>query len=160
MGLAGAAALALGRLVEWPARAQVPAPARDLENARILAAFVPVILEGALPTEEVSLAASIGGVVTRFERAVAGLSPAVRAEVDDLFTVFRVAPVRIAFTGLWQPVGESTAEELGAFLARWRTSRFDIQRAGYLALTQLVLAAWYGEPESWRPIGYAGPPRI
>jgi hypothetical protein len=160
LGFAGAATLAFVRILERPARAQGNASARDLENARILAALVPVILEGALPSDEVAQAASLGGVVTRFERAVRALSPAVRAEVDELFGVFRVAPVRLAFTGLWQPVEESSPAELATFLARWRTSPFDIQRAGYLALTQLVQAAWYGETAAWRAIGYPGPPAL
>lgn len=160
MGLAGAATLALARALQGPAWAQAQPRARDVGNARILAAFVPVILEGALPSDEMAKPAAIGDVVAAFERAVAGLSPAVRGEVDDLFALFRLAPMRIAMTGLWQPVEETPAAELAAFLDRWRTSRFDIQRAGYLALTQLVQAAWYDQPLAWRAIGYPGPPAL
>ena len=54
-----------------------------------------------------------------------------------------IGPARLAFTGLWQPVEESTPEDVAAFLARWRNSRFDIQRSGYQALSQLIIAAWY-----------------
>jgi hypothetical protein len=157
VGVAGAAALLLARLLDAPARAQATPQARQAGNAHILAAFVPVILEGALPADEVAKAAALGEIITRFERATAGLSPAVRAEVEDLFAVFRVAPIRIAFTGLWQPVEETPASDLAAFLDRWRTSRFDIQRAGYLALTQLVQAAWYDQPLAWPAIGYPVP---
>ena len=91
---------------------------------------------------------------------VAGLSPAVQREVDQLFSILRLAPVRFAFTGLWSPVEESSAEEIAAFLQRWRTSRFDIQRAGYQAMTQLVQASWYDNPQSWAQIGYPGPPAV
>ena len=55
---------------------------------------------------------------------------------------------------------ESSAEELQSFLMRWRTSRFDLQRASYRALTQMTQAAWYGLPTSWAAIGYAGPPAM
>ena len=55
---------------------------------------------------------------------------------------------------------ESAPEEIAAFFIRWRTSSFDIQRAGYQALSQLIQAAWYGNPASWSVIGYAGPPNL
>jgi hypothetical protein len=80
--------------------------------------------------------------------------------VDQLFSVLRIAPMRIPFTGLWAPIEESTPEEIAGFLRRWRTSRFEIQRAGYQALTQLTQAAWYGNSDSWTRIGYPGPPPL
>jgi hypothetical protein len=49
---------------------------------------------------------------------------------------------------------------VAGFLARWRTSRFDLARAGYQALTQLIQAAWYDNPVAWRAIGYPGPPAL
>jgi hypothetical protein len=49
-------------------------------------------------------------------------------------------------TGLWKPVEECTPEQLRDFLLRWRDSPFDLQRASYRALTQLIQAAWYGNP--------------
>ena len=47
-----------------------------------------------------------------------------------------------------------------AFLTRWRHSRFEIQRAGYQALSQLIQASWYDNPASWATIGYPGPPKL
>ena len=155
VGATGAMALACARWLEGRAADATP---REINNARILAAFVPVILEGSLPRDDVARSAAIGAVVAGFERSVAGMSPAVRGEVDDLFALFRVAPMRVALTGLWSPVEEATRDELAGFLDRWRTSGFEIQRAGYLALTQLVQSAWYDEPLAWRAVGYPGPP--
>ena len=132
----------------------------DASSAAIVSAFVPVILEGTLPAETEALARSTREVVEAFDRAVAGLSPLVQKEVDQLFGVLRFAPSRLAFTGLWAPVEESTPQEIADFLARWRRSRFEIQRAGYQALTQLIQASWYDNPDSWAAIGYPGPPKI
>jgi len=89
-----------------------------------------------------------------------GLTPAVQKEVEQLFSVLRFAPSRLAFTGLWQPIEEAPPEEIAAFFTRWRHSRFEIQRAGYQALTQLVQASWYDNPTSWAAIGYPGPPKL
>lgn len=161
VGLAGAAVLAT---VRWLASPQA-APAADfrfLDTAGVamVAAFVPVVLAGSLPEETQARARAVREVVEAFDRAVAGLRPAVQKEVDQLFGILRFPPARLAFTGLWAPVEESSHEEIAAFLTRWRRSRFDIQRAGYQALTQLIQAAWYGNASSWAAIGYPGAPAL
>ena len=161
VGLAGAAVLAAVRWLESPQAA----PATDYRfldasGVAMVAALVPVVLTGSLPEEAEARARAVREVVEAFDRAVAGLSAAVQKEVDQLFSVLRFPPTRLAFTGLWAPVEESSHDEIAEFLTRWRRSRFDIQRAGYQALTQLIQAAWYGNPPSWAAIGYPGPPAL
>lgn len=160
-GIAGAALLAGARWLDSPRAAPAKGyAALDARSAAMAAAFIPVVLEGSLPEEPQARARAIGEVVEAFDRAVAGLSPAVQREVEQLFSVLRFAPTRIALTGLWSPVEESTREEIAAFFTRWRFSRFEIQRSGYQALTQLLQAAWYDNPTSWAAIGYPGPPSL
>ena len=161
VGLAGAAVLAAVRWLERP-QASPALNHRFLDASGIVmvAAFVPVVLAGSLPEETQARARAILDVVDAFDRAVAGLSPAVQKEVDQLFGILRFPPARLAFTGLWSPVEEASSEEIATFLTRWRRSRFDIQRAGYQALTQLIQASWYDNPASWAAIGYPGPPRL
>jgi hypothetical protein len=132
----------------------------DERGAAALGALVPVVLEGSLPRESAARARAIEEVVEAFDRAVSGLSAAVQKEVDELFTLLRFAPARLMFTGLWSPLEESSARDIAAFLTRWRHSRFEIQRAGYQAMTQLIQAAWYGNGASWAAIGYPGAPKI
>jgi len=161
VGLAGAAMLAAVRFLD---RSEA-APAtnyRFLDATAIVtvAALVPVVLEGALPEEPERRARAIREIVEAFDRAVSGMSPGVQREVDQLFGILRFPPSRIALTGLWAPLEECTREEIAGFLTRWRTSRFEIQRAAYQALTQITQAAWYGNSESWAAVGYPGPPKI
>ena len=156
VGIAGIAVLAAARLLERP-RALAPAyRVLDPAGAAALAALVPVVLAGSLPRD----AALTREVVEGFDRAVSGLSPAVRDEVDQLLGLLRFMPTRIALTGIASPLEEAAEPEIAAFLSRWRTSRFDLLRAGYQALTQLIQAAWYGNPASWAAIGYSGPPAL
>ena len=57
--------------------------------------------------------------------------------------------------------GESASgEESSQVLVRWRTSRFDLLRVAYQALTQLIQASWYDNPTSGSVIGYPGPPML
>jgi len=119
---------------------------------------VPAVLANALPSDATERKLAIGEVVAAFDRAVAGLSPAVQSEIADLLGLLHFAPTRVALAGLTSPWEDASVEDVNTFLTRWRTSRFDLMRAGYQALTQLIQAAWYGNPRSWGAIGYPGPP--
>jgi hypothetical protein len=162
VGIAGALVFAAARWLDRPG-AIAAAPGYqflDANTAAVAAALIPVVLAGALPAEGAARARAIEETTAAFDRAVAGLSPAVRKEVDELFSILRFAPVRLMLTGLWAPVEEASAQDIGAFLRRWRNSSFEIQRAAYQAITQLIQAAWYGNPGSWVFIGYPGAPAI
>ena len=162
VGVAGGFVLAATRFLDRPlAVAADPAyQFLDARSAAVAAALVPVVLAGALPSDSAARAKAVADTTGAFDRAVAGLSPSVRKEVDELFSILRFGPARLMFTGLWNPVEESPPEEIEAFLRRWRHSSFEIQRAGYQAVTQLIQAAWYGNPASWAAIGYPGAPSI
>ncbi|HSJ98419.1 MAG TPA: hypothetical protein VLC53_15185, partial [Myxococcota bacterium] len=108
VGIAGAAVLAAARWLDGPQAAAAPRfRFLDESGAAMIAAIAPVVLAGSLPPQPEARALALGEVVAAFDRAVAGLSPAVREEVEELFGVLRFAPLRIAFTGLWSPVGDS-----------------------------------------------------
>ena len=83
-----------------------------------------------------------------------------QGEIGELFALLGLAAGRFIVAGVRSPWAEARDEEVAAFLARWRGSRFGLLRAGYQALTQLVVAAWYGNPASWERIGYPGPPSL
>ena len=162
MGVAGAAALLMARWLYTAASAasETP-PARRLDAyARaILAAVTPVMLDGALPSGaegEAALREALAGV----EQAIAGLPPAAREELDELFSLLAFAPTRCLVAGVWKPWPEATRESVAAFLASWRGSRFSLLRSAYGALHQIILGAWYGIPRSWGTIGYPGPPSL
>jgi hypothetical protein len=132
----------------------------DDRSASIVTALVPAVLAGALPAGDPARVAAAREVVEAFDRAIAGLTPAVQEEIWQLFSLLGLAAGRFIVAGVRSPWPEATGEEVSAFLARWRTSRFGLLRAGYQALTQLIIAAWYGNPASWTRIGYGGPPQI
>ncbi|HUP28673.1 MAG TPA: hypothetical protein VM122_00770 [Usitatibacter sp.] len=161
VGIAGTAVLVAVRLVE---RSVAPAGAAhrvlDEGTAALVGALAAVVLEGALPAEPALRASALHEVVEAFDRAISGLAPAVRGEIDQLLGTLRLRPARWALTGVWDPLEEASAPAISAFLTRWRESRFDLLRAGYQALTQLINAAWYDNPRAWPAIGYPGPPSL
>jgi hypothetical protein len=142
-----------------------PGPAKGLQwlderGRTIVAALAPIVLEGALPGAQAERAQALDEVVAAFDRAVSGLSPAVQEEIRQLFALLGLAAGRFIVAGVRSAWHEATPEEVAGFLRRWQSSRFGLLRAGYQALTQLLLAAWYGNAASWERIGYPGPPAL
>jgi len=149
----------------WFAARRGRAPARgfqwlDTRSATIVTALVPAVLDGALPAAQPARGDAVRETVAAFDRAVSGLSPPVQEEIAQLFALLGLAAGRFIVAGVRSEWAEATGDEVTAFLARWRSSRFGLLRAGYQALTQLVIAAWYGNPASWERIGYPGPPTL
>jgi len=160
-GLAGGAALLLARWLYTSTTAPETTPARpgalDAHARAVVAAIAPVMLAGALPANDPVL---LQEIVAGVEQAVAGLPPAVRKEVDQLFALLSFAPTRALVAGVWSPWPQGSPASIGAFLDRWRDSRLTLLRSAYGALHQLVFAAWYGNSNAWPAIGYAGPPSL
>jgi hypothetical protein len=162
-GVAGVAALVLLRWLYTTTSVPPAATSKDRvldSDARaVLTAVIPVILEGALPGGE-DAAKAQREALDGAAQAIAGLPPAVRGELDQLFALLAFAPTRCLVAGVWSPWPEASRESIAAFLLRWRDSRFALLRSGYDALHQIVIGAWYGNPRAWSAIGYAGPPSL
>lgn len=117
-------------------------------------AVAPVILAGALTNDD-----AIERLLDHVERALAGLSVGAQTELSDLFGLLDLYPSRKLLTGVsdWSLSG---ADEIAAFLHNWRFHRFALLQSGYAALHDIVIGAWYAQPESWEAIGYLGPPEV
>jgi hypothetical protein len=132
----------------------------DAGAPAIIAAIVPALLDGAMPTSADARKAAITSTVDGVGVAIVNLPPAAQHELAQLFSLLAFAPARIALARVNAPWPEASTEAIAAFLDRWRTSGWDLQRSAYDALHQLVFAAWYGNPNSWPAIGYPGPPPL
>jgi hypothetical protein len=162
-GIAGGAVLVLARWIVTSHSPEESPDARgsalDPQARAIIAAIVPVLLDGALPDASASVEAR-AEVVAGVDLAVAGLPPGARKELEQLFALLSFAPSRCLVARVWSPWAQASPESIAAFLASWRDSRFDLLRSGYGALHQLVLATWYGNARAWPAIGYGGPPSL
>jgi hypothetical protein len=157
-GMAGATLLAAAGW--WAASRRSPTAALAPDSAIIVRAIVPAMLAGALPSASGARAKAIDETVVNVARAIGGLPPASRAELERLFALLSLAPARRAFANVASPWQEAGEAEVTAFLDAWRDSGWALKRSAYDALHQLVIAAWYGNEASWARIGYPGPPAI
>jgi hypothetical protein len=161
VGLVGGGVLvAAGWLAFRPKGPQHLAGTLDQRTAAVVAALVPVVLAGVLPVAVEARRTAIRETVEAFGRAVSGLAPAVQDEIAQLFSLLGLPPTRVALAGVWTTWEDASPADIAQFLNRWRTSRFDLFRAGYQALTRLLQASWYGNPASWDHLGYPGPPSL
>ena len=151
---------AAGWLATRPRPAAPGFRALDEDAARFMGAVVPAVLEGVLPADTARRESAIHDTVAAVDRAISGLTPSVQDELAQLFALVSLAPGRRLLAGVSTPWAEASVAEVSAFLASWRQGRLDLMRAGYQALTQLVLAAWYGNPAAWVAIGYPGAPAL
>lgn len=154
-GLVGSVLLALGAAGLQLAGRD---PARD--RATILQALVPTILDQALPAEGEPRRRAIERAIAGTSTAIDGLAPAVQQEIAQLFMLMSLAPTRLALTGITQGWDEAGIDEVGRFLARWRTHRLALLQTAYLALHDLITGPFYADEANWAAIGYGGPPRL
>lgn len=165
-GAIGGLALIAARAINGPFRAEpgaAPDPghayaALDAKARATIAAIAPVMLAGALPDHGEARSRAVRDVVRGVDVAISGLSPSVQQEVQRLFMLLGVAPMRRLLARVAQPWLEASTEDIARFLERWRHSPIALLRSGYQALHELILAAWYGNAQSWERIGYPGPP--
>jgi hypothetical protein len=134
-------------------------PAED-RRAVVLAALIPVFLDGALPAGGEARSELITRTIAGVDKAISGLSLATQKEIGELFDLLSFAPTRMIAAGIWSSWPDASPEAIGKFLESWRHSRFDLLKSGYAALHDLIFGAWYARPDTWAAIDYPGPPKV
>jgi hypothetical protein len=123
-----------------------------------LKALIPVMLDGALAG--ISAQSATERTLHGLDRGLASLSPQMLKLTRQLFDVLTMAITRGPLTGIWGSWESADAGQIRHFLDRWEHSSLNLLRQGHSSLLQLVLMAWYSQPESWAHCGYPGPPKI
>jgi hypothetical protein len=126
----------------------------------VLAAVVPVMLGGALPSQPDRRESAVREVIRGVDVAVSGLPPSVQSEVGELFALLAFPVTRRTIARVASPWLEASPAAVSVFLQGWRVSRFALLRSGYRALQELIMAAWYGNSIAWPDVGYPGPPAL
>ncbi|MEV4782595.1 hypothetical protein [Burkholderia sp. LMU1-1-1.1] len=159
IGVAGAIALAAGGAVYRLAYAPTPGHRLALDGpaTTLLSAVIPSMLGPVLPTEPAARAAAIRQTVDHVAGAIAGLPLSSQKEVQDLFGLLSMAPVRRLLAGVSGGWAHASPDAVDAFLQSWRHHRLQTLQTAYHALHDLIIGAWYAQPANWPAIGYPGP---
>ena len=122
----------------------------------IFAALAPAVLGSMLPADPAARRRVVDAHVDRVEASIAGLSPALQGEVDELLTVVGSAPGRLLLAGLRPAWTDASADEIRAALAGMRDAPLGLRQQAYHALRDLTNASYFAEPATWVAIGYPG----
>ncbi len=123
----------------------------------LFAALSDAVLGDMLPAESSARARAIQAQLTRVQDTIAGLPPAMQAEVDELITLVASAPGRIALMGLTKDWSTASPAEVAAALQGMRQSSLALRQQAYHALRDMSNAAYFADPAAWPGIGYPGP---
>nr|WP_315397949.1 hypothetical protein [uncultured Duganella sp.] len=161
IGAVAAIALAAGgaayRLTRAPSR-HAAAPLDTAANT-LLAALIPPMLGPVLPLEPAARAAAVDATVGHVGAAIAGLPVATQQQLQDLFGLLSIGPVRRLLAGVPGGWERAAPGDVDAFLRSWRRHRLQTLQTAYHALHDLITGAWYAQPANWAAIGYPGPPK-
>jgi hypothetical protein len=122
----------------------------------VFGAVAQAVLGASLPDEPGSRAQVLAGHLSRIEQTIAGMPPAVQAEVDELVTIAASAPGRLALIGLNAEWSSATVQQVSDALQAMRDSPLALRQQAYQGLRELTNAAFFADPANWAAMGYTG----
>lgn len=123
----------------------------------LFASLTDTVLGDMLPPEPAARAHAIDAQLSRVQDTIAGLPPAMQAEVDELITIVASAPGRVALVGLLTAWPQATRTQVTDALQGMRHSSLALRQQAYHALRDMTNAAYFADPAAWPGIGYPGP---
>jgi len=122
----------------------------------VFAAAAAGVLDTWLPAEPEARRRAVDAHLSRVEATLAGLPPALQAEVDELFTVLGSAAGRLALTGLRSDWAVATQAELTVALQGMRESSLAVRQQAFHAMRDLTNSSYLADASTWGAIGYPG----
>jgi hypothetical protein len=162
-GLAGAALLAIGGGTWLGTRRTVPTPGLTGPFTALTLEEASVFLELAdrlLPPRPGFPSPLDVDLPRRVDALVALMQEDSQKEVRQLVGLFENALAGLLLDGQWKTFTASTPEQQDARIRSWQQSRHRVRRTGYKALKKIVYSSYYGARETWKALGYPGPPPV
>lgn len=99
-------------------------------------------------------------VAGKADAAMARALPSVQKEYKQLLALFDNGLVGVMTGTGFAPFTASTKKAQDERLLAWSTSRMSLFRTGFQAMKRLAAACYYASPETWKDVGYPGPPTV
>jgi hypothetical protein len=129
----------------------------SMRGREMFSAVARGVLADLLPAEPAAKSRAVQAHLQRLDDTIAGLPPALQAEIDELVTLLASMPGRLLLARLrtdWPQAGDA---ELQAMLQGLRVSSLALRQQIYHALRNLTNAAYFADASTWQAIGYPGP---
>jgi hypothetical protein len=160
-GVIGALVVAAGGagLALRPTRAAIPAEALRVLDADEFSVLY-AIAETCCPKNGAFPAASELHVAEKIDLLLSRCEDGTVSDIKKLLALVENALPGLVLDGRFSTFTASSPETRTAILEGWRTSRIGFRRTVFKALTGLVGATYYAQPEIWGAVGYPGPPNF
>lgn len=99
-------------------------------------------------------------VAGKADAAMAVALPSVQKEFKQLLGLFENGLTGLTTGTSLAPFTAASSKAQRARMTAWSRSRIGLFRTGYQAVKRLAAACYYASPESWKAVGYPGPPEI
>ncbi len=129
----------------------------SMSGREMFSAVARGVLADLLPAEPAARSRAIQAHLQRLDDTIAGLPPALQAEISELVTLLASMPGRLVLAGLRTDWPHASEAELQAMLQGLRTSSLSLRQQTYHALRNLTNAAYFADAGAWQVIGYPGP---
>lgn len=129
----------------------------SIGGRQVFANLARAFLDGVLPTEPPARQAALAAFLDRVDGLVGALPAHARGELSQLLALLATAPGRRALAGLEADWGRASLQQLQSALQSMRTSSLALRQQAYLALHDIVGAAYFSDASTWPVLGYPGP---
>lgn len=165
LGMMGTATLALGSTIATLSGCTSSQEARpnsefkflNASDREIFKALGPAVLSHGFPGE-LTHDAAMNRLLLALDDLMFSLQYHNKTQMRQLFDALSIAPLRVIAGAPWADWKDMEEKEVNDFLIGWRSSRLQLKRLGYVALSKLISICWYSQPESFVSTGYPGPP--
>ena len=123
----------------------------------MFAAVAQAVLASTLPADPDDRAKALEGHLVRVQGTIAGLPPAMQAELDELVTIVGSAPGRLALAGLRSDWAGASVAEVTAALQSMRESSLVVRQQAFHALRDITNGSYFADASTWQAVGYPGP---
>ncbi len=93
-------------------------------------------------------------IIENLDRFFGAFPAALRSQIGDGFTLFEYGAIVMGWH--FRPFTRLSDEDALDYLVRWRTG-YPIQKAMYKVITYSLMACYWQEEVTWKPVGYLGP---
>lgn len=160
MGAVSAAVLALGGGLVATLRPGLREARLSAEGREVFAASGRALLDGSLPSTGGAIESALEGLLGHIDGLIATLPPHAQAELSQLLALLASAGGRRVLAGLAVPWPLASVADVQQAFQEMRVSALSLRQQAYQALHDIVVSAYFSDPQTWGLLGYPGPLKV
>ncbi|GLS83351.1 TAT leader-containing periplasmic protein [Paraferrimonas haliotis] len=129
----------------------------DEHHRVLLAALVPVLLDGILPEVTQPRQRAINRCIDNCLTTISLLPEHQAEQMQELLQSLEAQFGNLLLVGSITPLALQSPAQIQQVLESWRNSFIEMLQQAYLGLRNLIIASYYSDPDVWPTLGYHKP---